>query len=345
MNDLEQKISLQVASLKDYPVIQNMARFYVYDMSRSCGFISQDWVCPANGLYESYDFKTYLEDPTCSAYLIKVNEELAGFVLLNKKGTARATDWNVGEFFILAKFQGKGVGRFVAEELWTIYPGIWEIAVIPENHAALRFWRKTVLVFTSGLYSEELKEFNQDQQTRQRYVLRFNTSELGVQYDSDETIKIQLVDELSPELEERMSQGCISYEKSLGIDVNYNCFSLLLSNKHGVVCGVINAYTAFSEIYIDDIWVDSPYRGNGYGRKLLAALEERFTGKGFNNVNLVTSAFQAPAFYQKCGYTLEYVRKNEINPQLSKAFFVKYFPDAVHTQGLLENSSGNEKSL
>lgn len=132
--------------------------------------------------------------------MIKVNEELAGFVLVNKKGIQRATDWNVGEFFLLAKFQGQGLGRVVAEELWNLFPGIWEIAVIPENTAA--------------------------------------------------------------------------------------------------------------------------------------ALESRFAGQGFNNINLVTSAFQAPAFYQKCGYTLEYVRKNAVNPQLSKAFFVKFFTDEVQTQGL-----------
>lgn len=33
---------LTPASIHDYPTIQNMARFYVYDMSRYCGFISED---------------------------------------------------------------------------------------------------------------------------------------------------------------------------------------------------------------------------------------------------------------------------------------------------------------
>ncbi len=335
MTDLERQISLHPATLKDYPLIQNMARFYVYEMSRSCGFISSEWVCPADGLYESYDFKNYFEDPTCSAYLIKVEGELAGFVLLNKKGSKRDTDWNMGEFFILAKFQEKGVGRFVVEQLWTIYPGIWELSVIPENTAALAFWRKTVLIFTSGLYSETLQEVDYDKEQKQRYILRFNTKELFPDDRYEAAIKIEFVDNLSPKLEERMTQGCISYEKSFGIDVNYKAFSILLSNERGVVCGLINAFTAFSEVYVDDIWVDSPYRGNGYGRKLLEVLEERFTGKGFNNINLVSSAFQAPDFYKKCGYTIEFVRKNEVNPQLSKVFFVKFFPDAEQNQGLL----------
>lgn len=45
-------------------------------------------------------------------------------------------------------------------------------------------------------------------------------------------------------------------------------FSIVLSEE-GMPCGLINAFTAFAEIYIDDIWVDKAYRGKGYGRKLL----------------------------------------------------------------------------
>lgn len=47
------------ATLKDYPLIQNMARFYVYDLSRDCGFISKDWALSTDGLYECFDLKHY----------------------------------------------------------------------------------------------------------------------------------------------------------------------------------------------------------------------------------------------------------------------------------------------
>ncbi len=87
--------------------------------------------------------------------------------------------------------------------------------------------------------------------------------------------------------------------------------------------------TAYAEVYIDDLWVDTSWRGKGYGRKLLQALENRFKNKGFNNINLVTSAFQAPGFYRKCGYVEEFIRENNHNPRLSKSFFVKFFEDSV----------------
>src|SRR3990167_5062439 len=170
------KPKLIEATLADYPVIKNMARFYVYDMSRYCGFISKEWACPEDGLYESYDFKQYVEDPTRKAFLIRLENELAGFALLNKTGTTPDIDWNMGEFFILAKFQGQRIGEMIAHQLWKTYPGLWEISVIPENKKALAFWRKAVTNFTHGNYKEEIRDIHRDKHSSKRYLLRFNTA-------------------------------------------------------------------------------------------------------------------------------------------------------------------------
>lgn len=146
---------------------------------------------------------------------------------------------------------------------------------------------------------------------------------------------IAFEDKISEAEDRKMSQDLIAYESDHGIDVNYKKFALVLRDGKGVAFGVLNAYTAFSEIYVDDIWVDAPYRGKGFGRKLLEELERHFQGKGFNNINLVTSAFQAPGFYEKCGFQAEFVRENKKNPKLTKTFFVKFFSDEVQTQGIL----------
>jgi len=147
--------------------------------------------------------------------------------------------------------------------------------------------------------------------------------------------QINLYKSLPEDIAESMKHGLDAYDKAHGIDVNYETFSLVLSNDGGNLIGVLNAYTAFSEIYVDDLWVDEKYRDKGHGRQLLNNLEERFKGKGFNNINLVTSVFQAPEFYQKCGFTLEFIRENKVNPKLTKYFFIKYFDDANQHQGML----------
>lgn len=149
---------------------------------------------------------------------------------------------------------------------------------------------------------------------------------------------IEYVDKLPTDIESAMRKDLVAYEHSQGIDVNYKQFALMIKNDTGNVIGVLNAYTAFSEIYIDDLWVNSKHRKQGYGTQLITALEERFKGKGFNNINLVTSAFQAPEFYKKCGFKVEFVRTNKHNPKLTKTFLIKYFDDNVQTQGIWKNS-------
>lgn len=154
---------------------------------------------------------------------------------------------------------------------------------------------------------------------------------------------IEFIDKLPPEIEEKMRKDLVEYESSHGIDVNYRRFSMIAKDVNGIPIGVINAFTAFAEVYIDDFWVDKSFRGQGYGRRLLQELENHFKGKGFNNINLVTNAFNAPEFYKKCGFTAEFVRKNLKNPKLTKTFFIKHFEDEVQTQGILK-VNGQQKT-
>lgn len=149
---------------------------------------------------------------------------------------------------------------------------------------------------------------------------------------------VEFVDKLSEDVEENMTKDLIAYESSCGVDVNYKTFSILLKNSENLVIGVLNAYTAFAEVYIEDLWVSTSFRGKGYGRQLIQALEKRFQGKGFNNINLVTLSFSAPEFYKKCGFIQEFVRENIKNPKLTKIFFVKYFQDEVQMQDVLNHS-------
>lgn len=126
-------------------------------------------------------------------------------------------------------------------------------------------------------------------------------------------------------VQSKMTKGFVEHEKGHGIDINYSEFALMLTQDDGTVLGVLSAFTWYEEVYIDDLWIDQPYRGKGYGRKLVDHLEQLFKGKGYNNINLVTNGFQAPGFYKKCGYQVEFVRENKSNPKLTKTFFIKYF--------------------
>ncbi|GFY55682.1 acetyltransferase family protein [Trichonephila inaurata madagascariensis] len=133
-----------------------------------------DLALPQDGLYEADDYKKYFTELDRKAYLVKVNKEIADFVLLNKVGTHDKIDWNMGEFFIIARFQNKGVGGQVAKQIWQMHKGPWEVSVIPENKPALLFWRKVINEFTKGNYLEEVKLVQISGYKAERVIFEFN---------------------------------------------------------------------------------------------------------------------------------------------------------------------------
>ncbi len=136
-------IKLGKIAPKDYEYLQNMARFYVYDMSKYCGNLP-GWGLPKNGLYECFDLKRYITHEDRHAYFIRANGERAGFIMVNKIASSSDIDWTVAEFFILGQFQRKGIGQKAATLILKELPGIWEIGVMPENIGAYAFWSKTL---------------------------------------------------------------------------------------------------------------------------------------------------------------------------------------------------------
>ena len=137
------------------------------------------------------------------------------------------------------------------------------------------------------------------------------------------TPKITYTENISAEVDNKMSAGHEKYEKENGITINFKNFAFILSGEEGEILGVLKAYTAFAEVYVEDLWVDELVRRKGYGTRLMQALEHHFKDKGYNNINLVTNDFQAPPFYKKCGYEVEFIRVNKLNNKLTKTFFIK----------------------
>jgi ribosomal protein S18 acetylase RimI-like enzyme len=129
---------------------------------------------------------------------------------------------------------------------------------------------------------------------------------------------------LTEELEDLMEEEYAKEERKHNVFCNYTPFCFVASEDNNTL-GIIAGYTAYEEVYIDDLIVIDKYRGRDIGTKLVTQVEDFYRGKGFNNINLCTNGFQAPKFYEKCGYQLEFIRKNKNNPKLDKYFYVKFY--------------------
>ena len=117
--------------------------------------------------------------------------------------------------------------------------------------------------------------------------------------------------------------GFEEYAKQHGILCDYKPFGFS-AKENGRTVGAITGNSYYNEVHISELMVDKDCRGRDIGTKLVKAVEEHFTGKGYENINLTTYGFQAPEFYKKCGYKVEYIRKSKNDPKLDKYFMIKH---------------------
>ncbi|NGX30969.1 MAG: hypothetical protein K940chlam8_00325 [Chlamydiae bacterium] len=140
---LEQEISIIHASVEKKQLLYNLSQFYQHDMASFENSIKN--LPNENGLYDSLPyFDKYWEDKNRHPFLIFYREEPIGFVLVNNIGTESLVNWNMAEFFIISRCRRKGIGRYVAQKIIQQFPGVWEIAVIPENKSAYLFWKSVI---------------------------------------------------------------------------------------------------------------------------------------------------------------------------------------------------------
>jgi ribosomal protein S18 acetylase RimI-like enzyme len=111
------------------------------------------------------------------------------------------------------------------------------------------------------------------------------------------------------------------YAVDSNIALNFEEFCFVAEDDGNIV-GVITGRAYYNEVHIGDLIVGKSYRKDGVGSKLVAAVEDAYKGKGYEKIALTTFGFQAPEFYKKLGYELEFIRK-DTDPRLSKYFYLK----------------------
>jgi predicted acetyltransferase/RimJ/RimL family protein N-acetyltransferase len=323
LREFEPTVSIIQATIDDYPCIQNMARFYVYDLSRECGSISSDWAIPENGLYESFDFKNYFEEPSRKAYLVKVYDEIAGFVLLNQATEDATNTWNMGEFFIIAKFQDVDIATRVAKQIWNMHPGMWEVSVIPNNKSALRFWGKSISEFTYGAFNKQIKEVAYDDKAPRRIIFEFDTQNsihqnIVPQFvvrtsQLSDTLAIVLLSKAKRKLYEKAQPQFWRYAGEEGDKAQEKWFKELLEDKNHVmftaendsqeILGfVIGKLMPAPEVYnpggltlmIDDFCVQSENLWQSVGHALIEETKAAAKAKGAKQILVVCGAHDHP---------------------------------------------------
>ena len=119
-----------------------------------------------------------------------------------------------------------------------------------------------------------------------------------------------------------INEEFLSYAEQNNVDLNYNEFCFIAESDDGEIVGVITGRAYYNEVHIGDLIIHKAYRKFGYGSKLVSAVEETFQNAGYDKITLTTFGFQAPEFYKKLGYIVEFIREDK-NPKLCKYFLSK----------------------
>lgn len=88
--------------------------------------------------------------------MLKYQGKIAGFAIVDKlKHLDGKEGFEIGEFFILKKYTGLGLGRKFAFYLFDSFKGNWQVRQKEGNNSAIKFWRKIISEYTSNNFTKE----------------------------------------------------------------------------------------------------------------------------------------------------------------------------------------------
>jgi len=139
-------VDVTLAGEAQRPLIAALFQFYAYDFSELEPADSSDFELDKNGRFGPYaGLADYWATPGRAALLIRVGDRPAGFALINTHShRGGAVERNMAEFFVARKHRRHGVGRAAARQIFALYPGRWEVAVVERNAAAQAFWPRAI---------------------------------------------------------------------------------------------------------------------------------------------------------------------------------------------------------
>jgi len=136
-------------------VVKNLMQFYMYDFSE---FLKTD--VEDDGLYAAYPHldEYWKEKDIRFPYIIKKDEKYVGFVFVRFIESPERNYFSIAEFFIMKKYRNEGIGKTVAEKIFNLHRGQWEVYQKESNKPAQLFWTKVIDEYTKGQFKERLEE-------------------------------------------------------------------------------------------------------------------------------------------------------------------------------------------
>jgi predicted acetyltransferase len=137
-------IEVESAAIDQSYVFENLIQLYIYDFTK---YVPMK--LGPDGRYAYPPLALYWTDPERYPFIVKVDSRLAGFALVKKGSDFSGYEsvWDMAEFFVVRCERRRGVGYAVAAHIWRLFPGPWEVRVMPNNTRAFEFWKNSTARF------------------------------------------------------------------------------------------------------------------------------------------------------------------------------------------------------
>ena len=149
-NQAEMELDIQLAKYSEKHLLRKMLELYSHDLSK---FENRD--LNEFGEYGYRYLDLYWLEQERFPFILRVDQKLAGFALINNFAYTKNIDRTVAEFFILKRYRNQGLGKKLAFHLFAQFPGKWEVRTLKEHIVAIAFWRKIIKQYAA----DSMKEF------------------------------------------------------------------------------------------------------------------------------------------------------------------------------------------
>ena len=129
---------------------------------------------------------------------------------------------------------------------------------------------------------------------------------------------INLTDEQVSLLENRLEE----YDNAHTGQRMDGCISIGIVESGQLIAGLDACMTAYKILYVSTVFVESDFRHRGYGKVLMATLEQRARALGANMIRLDTFDWQGKSFYEALDYEIVGSYENS-EDGFSEYFFLK----------------------
>ena len=117
-------------------------------------------------------FANWFSNDHSHPLVILQGTETVGFALVSRPRIPPAgekpADYHISEFFVRQGHRRSGIGRDAATLIFDRFAGDWEIVEYDRNPGAVAFWRRVLMVYSKGRFTERVR----NGEVRQRFTSR-----------------------------------------------------------------------------------------------------------------------------------------------------------------------------